>query len=335
MMIERTGRRRVRAISVFSGGLDSTLAVKVIQKQEVEVLALTFRSAFFGPAAAEASARQLGIPLRIIDFTAEHLELVRSPPHGYGRNMNPCIDCHAMMFRHAGAIMEKEGYDFLFTGEVLGERPMSQNRGALQLVAREAGYPDRILRPLSAQLLPATKPEREGLIDRELLLDIRGRSRKPQMELARKFGVTDYPTPAGGCKLTDPNFSARLRDLFEHVQDVTVRDVEFLRLGRHFRLSEDVKLVVGRNQEENRDLMALARPSDVHLIVAGPPGPDVLILSEQAPREEHVELAARITASYSDADDHRAVTVKVTTDEQRRELSVLPLPREDARKLLI
>jgi len=334
-MAEKTENAAVRAIAVFSGGLDSTLAVKVIQKQGIEVLAVSFRSAFFGSSAAETSAAFLGVPLRIVDFTEEHLRLVENPPHGYGRNMNPCIDCHAMMFRRAGGIMEEEGYDFLFTGEVLGERPMSQNRGALKLVAEEAGYPDLILRPLSAQLLPPTRPEREGLVDREQLLAMRGRSRKPQMEAARKFGLTDYPTPAGGCKLTDPGFSRRLKDLFEHSEAVSVRDVELLRLGRHFRLSDSVKAVVGRSREENEQLMALARPSDVHLIVAGPPGPDVLILSSEKPTERQIELIAQVTASYSDAPDDRPAVVRVTADGRTRELSVHPLPRQDAHKFLI
>lgn len=328
-------QRAVQALGLLSGGLDSTLAVRVLQEQGVEVLGLTFRSCFFGTDKAEAAAKYLDVPLRTIDFTEEHLRLVRNPPHGYGRRMNPCIDCHALMLRHAGQVMQAEGYDFIFTGEVLGERPMSQNRGALRLVAEESGYPDLVLRPLSAQLLPATKPEREGLIDRERLLAIRGRSRKPQMELARTYGLTDYPTPAGGCKLTDPNFSERLKDLFDHRQVVTVRHVELLKLGRHFRLSPTVKVVMGRNEEENHRLLSLRESGDTHLVVVGPPGPDSLIPACDGLSEENVQFAAQLTVAYGDAPKDEPATVRITTGEEGYEFTTRGVPREEAQTFLI
>ena len=327
--------RPIRAIGLLSGGLDSILAVKVLQEQRVEVLGVSFHSCFFDTTTAEAAARQLAIPLRIIDVSEEHLRLVRNPPHGYGKCMNPCIDCHALMFRHAGRLMEEEGYDFIFTGEVLGERPMSQNRQALALVAQESGYPEVVLRPLSARLLPPTRPEREGLIDRERLLAIRGRSRKPQMELARTYGLTDYPTPAGGCKLTDPNFSRRLKDLFDHTGEVTLRDVELLKVGRHFRLSETVKVVMGRNEQENQRLLSLLRPQDTHLVVVGPPGPDVLVPASQGLAEEHVRLAAGLIVSYGDAPEDVPATVRITTGDESHDIAVRGIPREEAQKLLI
>jgi len=327
--------RPVRALGLLSGGLDSILAVRVLQGQHVEVLGVSFHSCFFDTAQAEAAARQLHIPLRIIDFSEEHLRLVQNPPHGYGKCMNPCIDCHALMLRRAGRLMEVQGYDFIFTGEVLGERPMSQNRRALALVAEESGYADLVLRPLSAKLLPPTRPEREGLIDRERLLAIRGRSRKPQMALARNYGLTDYPTPAGGCKLTDPNFSRRLKDLFDHSGEVTPRDVELLKVGRHFRLCETVKVVMGRNEQENRRLLALSRPGDTHLVVVGPPGPDTLIPTSAGLTEEHVELVAKFTIAYGDAPQDAPATVRVTTGEVSHDIAVRGLAREEAQKLLI
>ncbi len=331
----RGGERPVRAVGLLSGGLDSMLAVRLLQALGVEVLGLSFRSCFFDTAQAEAAARQLGIPLQVIDVTEEHLRLVRQPPHGYGKCMNPCIDCHTLMLKHAGRLMEEKGYDFVFTGEVLGERPMSQNRQALKLVAEESGYADRILRPLSAKLLSPTRPEQEGLVDREQLLDIRGRSRKRQMELARSWCLIDYPTPAGGCRLTDPNFSKRLRDLLDQPVDVTPRDVELLKLGRHFRLSDRVKVVMGRNQQENERLLALQEPTDTHLVVIGPPGPDVLIPAGEAMATEHVELAARLTVSYADVPEEEIATVRVTSKGKSRDLTVGAIPRKDAHKLLV
>ncbi|MCK4272394.1 tRNA 4-thiouridine(8) synthase ThiI, partial [bacterium] len=255
----------VVGIGLFSGGLDSILAVKVLQEQGIGIIGVTFTTPFFGAGRASEAARQLGMDHRILDITTEHLEMVRHPKNGYGRNMNPCIDCHAMMFRKAGEFMEREGADFLFSGEVLGERPMSQNRGSLVRVARESGYEPVILRPLSARLLPETLPEREGKVDRERLLDLQGRGRKRQMELAAFYGIQDYPAPAGGCLLTDPIFSRRLRDLFQHSDSVTVQDLELLKVGRHLRLDDGFKMVVGRNQSENKRLGELCAPDDLLL----------------------------------------------------------------------
>jgi len=202
-------------------------------------------------------------------------------------------------------------------------------------VAEESGYPDLVLRPLSARLLPATKPEREGLIDRERLLALRGRSRKPQMELARTYGLTDYPTPAGGCKLTDPNFSKRLKDLFDHLQVVTVRHVELLKLGRHFRLSPTVKVVMGRNEEENQRLLSLRESGDTHLVVVGPPGPDTLIPACDGLSEEHVQFVAQLTVAYGDAPKNEPATVRITVDEEGYEFTTRGVPREEAQTLLI
>jgi len=304
-----------KGVGLFSGGLDSILAVKVLQDQAIEVIGVTFCSPFFGAKGAKEAAQRMKMDHRIVDITGEHLEMVRHPKHGYGRNMNPCIDCHAMMFRKAGELMEREGADFLFSGEVLGERPMSQNRGSLVRVARESGYEPVILRPLSAKLLPETQPEREGKVDRQCLLDLRGRGRKRQMELAAHYGIPNYPNPAGGCLLTDAIFSRRLRDLFQHGDSVTPREVELL---RHLRLDDRCKIVVGRNQGENKKLSELRVPNDMILDVKGYPSPLALIPGG-AP-ETLVPLAVAILLRYSDAPGDQTAVVIARDARGEREI---------------
>ena len=212
--------------------------------------------------------------------------------------MNPCIDCHALMLNEAGEIMEREGYDFIFTGEVLNERPMSQNRNSLIRVAKRSGYQPCVLRPLSAKLLPETLPEREGLVDRERLLNISGRGRKPQLALAKQYGVKNYPAPAGGCLLTDPNFSFRLKELFAHNFNCSVQEVELLKLGRHFRIG-GIKIVVGRDESENDRLRELVNNKDVLLSGEHIPGPIVLVSGGASPA--FLEKAAGLCVRYSDA----------------------------------
>lgn len=323
----------VVGIGLFSGGLDSILAVKVLQEQGIGIIGVTFTTPFFGVGRASEAARELSMDHRILDITTEHLEMVRHPKNGYGRNMNPCIDCHAMMFRKAGELMEWEGADFLFSGEVLGERPMSQNRGSLVRVARESGYEPVILRPLSARLLPETLPEREGKVDGERLLDLRGRGRKRQMELAAFYGIQDYPAPAGGCLLTDPIFSRRLRDLFQHSDSVTVQDLELLKVGRHLRLDDGFKMVVGRNQSENKRLGELCAPDDLLLDVKEHPSP--LALIQGGAPEPLILLATAIVLRYSDAPQDRTVTVTATESGQVREIPQMACGPEQTRDLMV
>lgn len=317
----------VKAIGLLSGGLDSMLAVKVVQEQGITVLGLSFTTPFFAADKARSAAEVLGIDLEVMDITGEHLEMVKDPPHGYGRNMNPCIDCHAMMFNHAGRLMEKTGSDFLFSGEVLGERPMSQNRQALATVARSSGYGDYILRPLSARLLPVTAPEEKGLVNRDLLLELSGRSRKPQIELAARYGFTNYPTPAGGCLLTDPGFSARLRDLKEKEPSFTARDVEFLKVGRQFRLPGGAKLVVGRKHAENERLLELARGGDIVIKAGGYVGPVCVIPGGAAGGD--IEKAASICLRYSDAPGDEEALVEVRRGGDVRRFRVRPCDQAD------
>jgi len=236
-----------------------------LMRQGIEVTGIAFVTPFFGAEKAKKAAEVIGYPLIIEDIGDIHLDMVKAPQYGYGRNMNPCIDCHAMMFRLAGGRMEKDGYDFLFSGEVLGQRPMSQNANALRSVAKLSGFPDRVLRPLSAKRLPITPMEESGLVDREQLLDFQGRTRKPQQALARAWGYTDFPASAGGCLLTEEGFSNQLRDLLEHDTEATVHDVELLKAGRQFRLSDTAKLVVGRNRADNDALQQQAQPGHIKM----------------------------------------------------------------------
>jgi tRNA-specific 2-thiouridylase len=305
------------AIGLFSGGLDSTLAFKVMEAQGLRVRGYSFITPFFGwsrrgreDEERDRIRRELGIDVTIVPVWPEYLEVVRRPLHGYGKNMNPCIDCKIFMLGKAREIMERDGAAFVFTGEVLGQRPMSQRRDTLHVVERDSGLKGRLLRPLSARLLPATLAEKEGIVDRDRLLAISGRGRKPQMELAAKFGLTDYPNPAGGCFLTDPGLAARLSRMMAGGADVAPDDIELLNAGRHFRLSAAVRLVVGRDERENGRLAALARGDDRLLRAIEVPGPTGLL---RGPADAGaLALAAGITARYADHRDHDWLTVEVS-----------------------
>ncbi|CAO0822126.1 tRNA 4-thiouridine(8) synthase ThiI [Desulfarculales bacterium] len=312
-----------RALGLLSGGLDSILACLALRRAGVEVSAISFASPFFNADKAHAAAAAYGIPLTVLEVGPAHLEqVVKNPRYGYGSNMNPCIDCHAYMFRQAGAIMEREGFAFLFSGEVLGQRPMSQNKQALATVAKHSGQGPRILRPLSALVLAPTAMEESGLVDRSLLLGLSGRSRKPQMALAVELGVRDYPAPAGGCLLTEPGFSRRLKDLLGHDPAAGVELVELLKHGRHLRLSSTAKLIVGRNQAENQILEGLATASAQRLVAMGVPGPLGLYFGPTEGAD--LELAAALVAGYGQAPPGQEVTVQVG---QGLRLNVQPLSR--------
>ncbi len=289
---------KIKAIGIFSGGLDSLLAVEVLKQQGIEPICVTFVTPFFDERAALRHRETIGVRLVVRDITEPYLNVLKAPRYGYGKAMNPCIDCHAFMFKIAGQIMEEEGAHFLFSGEVLDERPFSQRRDALALVAKASGYAERILRPLSALLLEETLPEKNGWVDRTKLLDLRGRSRKRQMELAKAFGIAEYPTPAGGCKLTEPGFARRLKDLLNSTQDPPISDFELLKVGRHLRIDPATKIIVGRNREENQRIEALSTPADVRLWVEGYPGPLVLVRGPAV--TDTLMVAAKVAARYSD-----------------------------------
>jgi tRNA U34 2-thiouridine synthase MnmA/TrmU len=269
---------------------------------------INFETPFFSSDKAVRAARMTGISLRVENITQIYIQMLRAPKAGYGANMNPCLDCHTLMLQIAGSIMKEEGFDFLFTGEVLGQRPMSQTKPSLRYVEKWSGFEGYVLRPLSAKLLPPTIPEERGWVDRDRLLDISGRSRKPQMELAEAYGVTGYPSPGGGCLLTDPGFSRRVKDLLDCQDELEERDFELLKYGRHFRLDAKHKAVVGRTKDDNKHIARLIDADrDVELRMADMPGPIVLIPSG-AP-DKIVREAASLCAAYSKTPEEQSARV--------------------------
>jgi tRNA U34 2-thiouridine synthase MnmA/TrmU len=293
-----------KAFALLSGGLDSALAVKMILDQGVEIEAVNFMSPFCNctpkTAGCKNQARKLadefGIKIRVIPKGMDYMKMVERPPHGYGRGMNPCIDCRIYMLRKVREMMSAEGVSFVITGEVLGQRPMSQHRRAIEIIEKEGGLSGLILRPLSAKYFEPTVPEQEGIVDREKLLALSGRSRKPQIELAEKLGITDYPCPAGGCLLTDREIAARLRDLFIHRPDYTMADLHLLKLGRHFRIDPGLKIIVGRNQAENEQIKRLAGLGDAVFRPLNFRGPTVLAQGALSPALE--QTIGQIVARY-------------------------------------
>lgn len=297
-----------KALAMMSGGLDSVLAAKLIKDQGIEVIGICFKSYFFGPDNAIRMAKQIDVPLEVVDFSEEHFEMVKNPKHGYGKNINPCIDCHAMMMNYSGKMLEKYEADFIITGEVLNQRPMSQNKSSLDVVKKESGFSDKILRPLCAKNLAPTKMELEGLVDREKLMDISGRSRKVQMELAEKWGIKDYPSPAGGCKLTEPNYAKRLRDILDKKEDVIDRDLGVLKYGRHFRISEKAKIISTRTAEEAQEIKQYLTTKDMIFLANDFNGSMVMIIGEAT--EEDIEFAAKVTGRYCKGKNEEKIKIK-------------------------
>jgi tRNA U34 2-thiouridine synthase MnmA/TrmU len=290
---------RSKALLLFSGGLDSILASKVLLDQGIKVTPVYFKSYFFGPEIAKKSAKEIGLKLKVIDISKEHLKIVRKPKFGYGKSMNPCLDCHLLMLKKAKEIMKKEKYDFVATGEVLGERPMSQNIQALKILEEKSSLKGYLLRPLSAKLLEPTIPEKKGLVDRERLLKIQGRSRKEQIELAKKYKINNYPQPAGGCLLADLEFGKKLKELFNIAKKIDKKDIELLKLGRHF-FEKNHKIVVGRNEKENKEIKKLVKKGDILIEMKNYPGPLTLIRNYQGKiKEEIIEKAKNLTQYYS------------------------------------
>lgn len=285
----------VKALGAFSGGLDGVVSAMLLREQGIEIELVTFLSPFFSSDSGRKAADSLGMPWREVDFTGEIMELLRSPPSGFGKNCNPCIDCHAAMFRLLGKTAAEEGFDFIFSGEVVGQRPMSQNRNSLNRVARLSEYPKILLRPLSARLLTLTDPEKNGLIDREKLLDLSGRSRKAQIAFARKRGLTEYGS-GGGCLLTEPNFCGRLRVLMDTPGFFTAENAWLITSGRMFVLSGTAVGLVGRWEDDNVRLAGLAG-SRVTVELKEIPGPTGVLIST-APGKEEIQLLASLVALY-------------------------------------
>lgn len=289
-----------RALLLFSGGLDSVLAAKILLGQGIKVKGITFKSYFFDEKKAIEMAKKINLPLRVIDISRSHLKIVKNPKYGYGKSMNPCLDCRILMLKKAKETMKREKFSFVATGEVLGERPMTQNKEALMLTEKESRLRGYLLRPLSARLLPKTIPERLYLVNRKKLLDIRGRSRKKQIELAKKYKIKNYLTPSGGCLLTDPEFSKRLKKLLERYPNFQGNDVELLKIGRHFWKGR-AKIIVGRNESENKRIKKLAKKGDALIEMKNYPGPLTLIRNYRKGRinKTVIKEAKKLTQYYS------------------------------------
>ncbi len=338
-----------KAVALISGGLDSLLAAKVMLEQGIHVEGINFFTGFCVEGHTHAIrkkdrarpkrnnalwvAEQLGIKLHIVDVIEEYKDIVINPRHGYGANLNPCLDCKVFMVRKARQWIEEHGFDFIVTGEVIGQRPKSQRADTLPVVAHESGAGDLLLRPLCAKNLPPSRPEREGWVDRDRLFDFQGRTRKPQMALARKFGFTDYAQPAGGCCfLTDAQYSVKLADLWKARGErrYELDDIMLLKVGRHLRPRDNFKLIVGREDGENRFLHGY-RKQFAHMFPVSHKGPLVLIDGKVS--DDDLELAARLTARFSQGRDAERVDVEVRLpDGRNRVLHVQPMAGEDVPK---
>lgn len=305
------------AIALFSGGLDSTLAIRLMQVQGINVHAIHFTSPFFGVSAdsdsgkydARRAATMLSVPLTILNLGEEYLEMLRKPCHGYGKAINPCIDCHVYFLKKAGELMRSSAADFVITGEVLGQRPMSQRKDALRVVEKGCGLEGLLLRPLSARFLEPTVPEIEGWVDRALFPAIKGRTRKEQIRLAKELGVEEYPAPAGGCLLTELSYASKVRDIFEHTEKLEPRDFRLLRIGRHFRIDMFTRLIIGRNEEEN--LLLEAKKMAGETAFRWDEGGSPLGLLIGAATEEAMQTAGRILLRYTRAGSNASARLRL------------------------
>lgn len=310
-------KEKKKVVALLSGGLDSQLAVRMMQEQGFDVSAVAIKTPFCDFDCGRGCgfeirerADDLNVNLKTVYLGDEYIEMLKHPKHGIGAGFNPCVDCRTMMFDAAKKHMEEIGAEFIISGEVLGQRPMSQHAPALRIIEKESGLIGKIVRPLSAGLLPETDPEKEGLIKRENLGMIKGRTRRNQLEMAKKYGIENPPNAGGGCLLTEPQFGIKAKDLFEHVETPTINDIDLLKIGRHFRLDEETKFVVGRNKDENEMIKAIALPGDILLEAKDYLGPISILRGKNA--KDHVEFAASVTLRYSDAPKNQdcIVTVK-------------------------
>ena len=312
----------IKTLALLSGGLDSTLAVKMVLDMGFEVEAVHFTTPFCNcdKCAVDDAGERFGVKVHHIPLGEEFLKLLMKPPHGYGSQMNICIDCRITMMKKAKILADEIGAEFLVTGEVLNERPFSQRRTAMDLIEREAGLEGRILRPLSGALLPETEPERRGLVRREELKSISGRRRIPQMKLAEKLDIGDYPCPSGGCLLTDPQFAKKLKDVLAHEGELDMQNTSLLRFGRHFRVG-DSKIIVGRNELENNVLTAMAKRWGIpSMSVSDHMGPTTLLA--YGVNEEAIDLGASLTLRYSDAPRNVPVEVLYVRDGEESTLTM-------------
>lgn len=336
-------RSQIKAYGLISGGLDSALALAHMKRLGFDVRAYHLANgvhASLEPGSPKSSAMltaaELGIPVTIIDSAQQLLEVIKHPEHGFGQNVNPCIDCRILMFKIASARLKADGGHFLFTGEVIGQRPMSQRRQAMELIDRAAGVEGRIVRPLCGKLLPPTEAERQGWLKHEELLDFQGRTRKPQMALAREYGIVNIESPAGGCLLTDPGFALRMRDLLRY-NDLTLDDLALLKVGRHFRLNPQAKAIVGRNADDCRNLLGLLKGEAVRLDARDVTGPTATIVgrADETTLRQTAALVLRYAGRATGGDRQAVMVRRVVDDEVLQEISVAPMSPDEANRLLI
>ncbi|KAF6248231.1 tRNA (5-methylaminomethyl-2-thiouridylate)-methyltransferase [Nitrosopumilus sp. b3] len=313
-------KEKKKVVALLSGGLDSQLAVRMMQEQGFDVSAVAIKTPFCDFDCGRGCgfeirerADDLNVNLKTVYLGDEYIEMLKHPKHGIGAGFNPCVDCRTMMFDAAKKHMEEIGAEFIISGEVLGQRPMSQHAPSLSIIEKESGLVGKIVRPLSAGLLPETDPEKEGLIKREDLGMIRGRTRRNQLEMAKKYGIENPPNAGGGCLLTEPQFGVKAKDLFEHVETPTINDIDLLKIGRHFRLDEETKFVVGRNKDENEMIKAIALPGDILLEAKDHLGPVSILRGNNS--KSHVKFAASVTLRYSDAPKNQDCVVTVKNNE--------------------
>ena len=310
-------KEKKKVVALLSGGLDSQLAVRMMQEQGFDVSAVAIKTPFCDFDCGRGCgfeirerADDLNVNLKTVYLGDEYIEMLKKPKHGIGAGFNPCIDCRAMMFDAAKKHMDEIGAEFIISGEVLGQRPMSQHGPALRTIEKESGLVGKIVRPLSGALLPETDPEKEGLIKRENLGMIKGRTRRNQLDMAQEYGIENPPNAGGGCLLTDPQFGVKAKDLFEHTETPTINDIDLLKIGRHFRLDEETKFVVGRNKDENEMIKAIALPGDILLEARDHVGPVSILRGKNG--KSHLKFASSVTLRYSDApkDESGVLTIK-------------------------
>ena len=323
----------MRALALLSDGLDSILAVKLMLDQGIDVVAINFITPFQISERkwVHGISKKFKIPLKTVKLGEDYLKIIVKPKFRYGKHMNPCIDCRIFMLKKAKTYAKKINASFIVTGEVLGERPMTQTREALDIIEKETRLRGKILRPLSAKLLPKTEAEKKGWVDREKLLDIKGRSRKGQIELAKKYRLKKYPSPTGGCLLTYKEFADKVRDLIEHKKKIMMKDIPFLKIGRHFRFGKN-KIIVGRNEDENKQLLKFKDASDYYFEVPSYGSPITLL---QGPKtKKAVEKAAALTARYSDSKEKKIV-VKFGRERLDKSVTLSALSNEEIKRLRV
>ena len=328
-----TEEKKKKVVALLSGGLDSQLAIKMMQEQGFDVSAVAIKTPFCDFDCGRGCgfeirerADDLNVNLKTVYLGDEYIEMLKHPKHGIGAGFNPCIDCRSMMFDAAKKHMKEIGAEFIISGEVLGQRPMSQHAPALRTIEKESDLVGKIVRPLSAALLPETDPEKDGLIKRENLGMIRGRTRRNQLDMAKKYGIENPPNAGGGCLLTEPQFGIKAKDLFSHTENPTINDIDLLKIGRHFRLDEKTKFIVGRNKDENEMIKAIALPGDILLEAKDFVGPVSILRGSNS--KEHLKFAASVTLRYSDAPKNQQAIVNIKDNNLIEEISSKSIEEE-------